>query len=519
MNYAAAPIKTTTLNRALMLAALVGVGACGGGDDPANVVTNEKAAACQPSPGDAVHVGLVCLKLDDLFNPAKIAAAKAAYAENAAIVLEGGTLSQLRTALGFPESAPSAESVPAQAPTTTGLPVAPSTDPLASLSTDMAGIALLFDGSVSELEHQSNQMLELFGDAKGAQDALAEWWPTRRLLRPSTAGEGWSQQLSRTHAVSSDAGNLTSVVSTYRLNGKDKLFDYFMVANTMVASAKYGVCDSPFSGRGKIGHYTWLRETFLYNAASSALPTTDITVFETQPGTSVGSNSEGWSIGANLGFNASGPTGGISAGYSQSYSYPNITTARLGREGTRLVGWNYNFPRAQYTPKVCPASETYNSLSLPNALIVQVPKGRSWTAWVFNRNNFLYETYRNDVGIISGWNGNQSNIATSEVYQLTQPRFAVDRVNVGVPANGGTSTFTIEATIPGSQFELSWDIENIPQWMVIDRTSGTGSRTITVRAQPGTPAGSTGYLNLNTLPANGANSVERGPLVVTVVAQ
>ena len=320
MNYAAAPIKTTTLNRALMLAALVGVGACGGGDDPANVVTNEKAAACQPSPGDAVHVGLVCLKLDDLFSPAKIAAAKAAYAENAAIVLEGGTLSQLRTALGFPESAPSAESVPAQAPTTTGLPVAPSTDPLASLSTDMAGIALLFDGSVSELEHQSNQMLELFGDAKGAQDALAEWWPTRRLLRPSTAGEGWSQQLSRTHAVSSDAGNLTSVVSTYRLNGKDKLFDYFMVANTMVASAKYGVCDSPFSGRGKIGHYTWLRETFLYNAASSALPTSDITVFETQPGTSVGSNSEGWSIGANLGFNASGPTGGISAGYSQSYS-------------------------------------------------------------------------------------------------------------------------------------------------------------------------------------------------------
>jgi len=186
-----------------------------------------------------------------------------------------------------------------------------------------------------------------------------------------------------------------------------------------------------------------------------------------------------------------------------------------------MVHWNYKFNSGiQYRPKRCPVSETYNSVTLPNALIVEVPKGGEWRASVLNRNYLNRDTFRiNLIFELINHKWNTTNLDTFEAYFLRQPQFSVSTNNVSIPVGAQTSAFSINALIPGSSSSLGWRITDIPQWLVVDRTTGSGSSPITLFAQPGTPSGSTAFLQIDTSPSLGANSVEKGPLRVTVVVR
>ena len=519
-------MMSTVLGPALLLA-MAGLAGCGGGsDDSTASAFLEKQALCEPSPRDAAHYEHVCLKLADLFDTAKITAAKKAYAEHAVVVLEGGTMGQLRTALGLSDDTQGdPEALQLHKPES--LPALSSDDPaesIASLSTDIVGIQVRPDGTENEFVYLRNPTLAFFNDRLAEDTALEDWENSvdeigqTKSVTPKEApslGGGWSQQANRITRVASDAGSLTSITSTYRLNGQDTAFDYYMVTNRMIGSANNVICKSPLIGEGAIGYYTYLRETFIDDVSFGTTERTR--VFETGPSTSVGSSTQGFSIGGSLGASPSGPTAGVSATYSESYSSTNVSTDRVAMPAPTLVGWKYGFTSGRkFAPKVCPLTSTYNSLTLPNAIIVQRPKGFGWDVQVFNRNNFVYETFK-DAG--SRHNFNPSNIWTSERFSLRQPQFSVNTNNLNIPAVTRTATLGINAVVPGSQFPLNWRITNIPLWLAVNQTSGSGPKDITLTAQPGTPAGSIAYLNVDTFPANAANSVERGPLVVQVMVQ
>ncbi|HTA39263.1 MAG TPA: hypothetical protein VK760_09315, partial [Candidatus Acidoferrales bacterium] len=84
-----------------------------------------------------------------------------------------------------------------------------------------------------------------------------------------------------------------------------------------------------------------------------------------------------------------------------------------------------------------------------------------------------------------------------------------------------------EITIPGRQKKilhikarigpsnLAWTLTNVPNWLVVSRTSGVGDTDVSLEAQGG-ERGTIAYLNIDTRPAASAGSVERGPLVVRV---
>jgi hypothetical protein len=520
-------MMSTVLGRALLLA-MAGLAGCGGDDPPASAdQISEKVPLCEPSPRTSMRYEHVCLKLADLFDTAKITAAKKAAAENAMIVLEGGTLAQLRTALGLSDDSAGDTAAAKPTPAVALPPLNPGdpAEPIISLSTDVVGIQISPEGTENEFEYVLNKDLALFSNQFEESVALEAWenridsqLDAKQQEKSTSPGGAWTQQESRIKQISSGAGSLTSYTSTYRLNGKDSAVDYYMVTNRMVGSAVYrgnesDDCKAPYGGSGAIGQYSWRRDTFIYDYFSA----NRARVFETQPSTSVGSNSQSFSIGASL--SEKGP--GLSASYSESWSSSNITTDRVPVSAPTMVNWKYSFNSgARIVTKRCPVSETYNSVTLPNALIVEVPKGGEWKATVHNRNYLVRETFRvNLVGSVLGHNWNQTTLDAVEAYVLRQPQFSVSTNNVSIPVGTQTSAFSINALIPGSTFSLGWRITNKPDWLSIDRVSGSGPTPIRVIANPGTLPGTTAFLNIDTNPSLGANSVEKGPLVVQVRVQ
>lgn len=515
-------MTSTVLGPALLLA-MAGLAGCSSSDDPTEPVVSEKQVLCEPSPRTSMRYEHVCLTLADLFDTAKITAAKKAAAENAVIVLEGGTLAQLRTALGLSDglAGDTATSKPTPPEALPRLLPDDQVESVASLSTDIVGIQISPDGSENDFEYVRNQDLALYSNQFEESAALEAWEDSidsqleaKPVNEKSTSpGGAWTQQESRITTIASNAGSMTAYTATYRLNGKDSAVDYYMVSNRMVASAAYSSCSSPFTGSGAIGHYSWRRDTYIQDGAPASARVAK--VFESQPSTSVGSSSQSFSIGASL--SEKGP--GLSASFSESFSSSNIKTDRVPLPNA-MANWQYTFTSGvSYTPKRCPVSETYNTVTLPNALIVEVPKGGVWNAWVLNRNYLVRETFRNTLGIMDRHQWNQSTLDTWQNFNFAQPQFSVSTNNVSIPVGTQTPAFSINALIPLSTFSLGWRITEIPSWLVASQTTGSGSRPITLFAQPGTPAGSTAFLQIDTNPSLGANSVEKGPLVVRVQVQ
>jgi len=317
-------MMSTVLGRAVLLA-MAGLAGCGGGSDdpPASAEQiSEKVPLCEPSPRTTMRYEHVCLKLADLFDTAKITAAKKAAAENAVIVLEGGTMAQLRTALGLSDDSAGDTAAAKPTPAVTLPPVNPGdpAEPNISLSTDVVGIQIGPDGTENEFEYVLNKDVPLYNNPYAEYVAVERWedgidsqLDAKPVKEKSTSpGGAWTQQEHRNKTISSAPGSLQSDTQTYRLNGKDSAVDYYMVTNRMVGSAVYrgnesDDCKAPYGGSGAIGQYSWRRDTFIYDYFSA----NRARVFETQPSTSVGSNSQSFSIGASL--SEKGP--GLSASY------------------------------------------------------------------------------------------------------------------------------------------------------------------------------------------------------------
>lgn len=525
MNPPASRSMTSTVLGPALLLAMAGLAACGGDDPPASAdQISEKVPLCVPSPRTTMSYEHVCLKLADLFDTAKITAAKKAAAENAVIVLEGGTMAQLRTALGLSDdSAGDAAAVKSTPPLLPPLNPGDPVESIASLSTDVVAFQISPDGTQNEFEYVLNKDLPEFNNPYAELAALDSWegdidqqLEAKPQEKSTSPGGAWFQQQSRRSTIANAVGSLTSITSTYRLNGKDAVSDYYMLTNRTVGETTAPLrCSAPLTGFGEIGPYTYHRDTYIFDV----FPANRAKVFETQPSTSVGSSSQSFSIGASL--SEKGP--GVSASYSESFSTSNIRTERIGGSGNLLVKWQYPFETGiRYSPKRCPNSETRSSVTLVNATIVEVPKGGNWNATVLNNIWYNNETWFGGAVARGAHRWNTSFLETVERFEFVQPQFSVSTNSVTIPVGTLTSAFSINAAVPLStppQFSLSWRITDIPQWLVANRTTGSGSSPITLFAQPGTPSGSTAFLQIDTSPSLGANSVEKGPLVVQVRVQ
>ena len=482
--------------------------ACGGGE------TGIDPPACTSSPADSVHVAQVCLTPADLGKPAAIAEAKAAYANNAAIVLTGGSLAQLRAALGIVSPGDVTATVapgPSETPAAEAIP----------LIAGMVATAVRLNGSVSDF----SQMIEEGATLSAADlESLQEWRPTWAMARePGGPNDAWMMQYTTTSSAKygNDAA-LTGVTAFYRLNGNNTKYDYFMVTNTNTGSSVLKKCDSPFAGKGNIGIYALNRRVGMFLSRGwPGFP--GITIYDAGPNTSVGSSSTGFTVGANL--SAAGP--GLAAGYSQSYSASDVGVKREQYPSdASLVEWGYSFKGPERTPKVCPPPSSYNSYSAPQATIYQVPKGGQALAIVNNAAYFTTQTWTNILGIPYDIKFQSFDLGTQVSYVLRQPLFEATPATVEIAGNNGAAQLNITATfepVGGGweppQVALGWAITNIPLWLIVSRVSGAGSAVVQLTAQPNTAPGSTAQLNINTVPGYAANSVGSGPLVVKVVAR
>lgn len=490
--------------------------------------SEEDFPVCTSSPADTFRVAVVCLKRPDLFNLETIAKAQAAYRSNAAIVLERGSIKELKTALGIAGSEDDAQG-------SAGTPEAPPdgvVEPVRFVP-GFVGTALLTNGQTSDLEHKIQEDALLT-----AEDAIAleAWRPDQRASRVSQTSSAWSEQYTKITSNSTANGSLSLVSSYYRLNGSNTVYDYYMVTTALTGSSTLSACSSPFAGNGRIGYYSAARDVRI-SAYSTGIPlpdgTTDIRgkilVYDSGPNTSVGSSSSGFTIGGSL--SASGP--GVSGSYSQSYPVSDVNVAKSvftwsPQPGT-LASWRYNFKGPERTPVRCPPASSTSAYTTYQAAIVQVPKGARVGMTTSAAGTFYYQTYTNILGIPSDIRYNTLYLdAFDGGYVVKTPRFQVGTANLEIPRDNGTAQFSITAELPNgiqdgygpaATAKVNWAITNIPSWLIVDRVSGSGNAVIGLTAQPGTAAGTTAQLNVNTSPAGGALSVESGPLVVRVVAR
>jgi hypothetical protein len=95
------------------------------------------------------------------------------------------------------------------------------------------------------------------------------------------------------------------------------------------------------------------------------------------------------------------------------------------------------------------------------------------------------------------------------------PVFVTSLNNLSIPP-GGSGTFEITAVNPSSGLGLAWDVKNLPPWLTVSQTSGSGSAHIRLNVAPGTALGTVASINVNTNPEFAAPSVEVNPLLVRV---
>lgn len=508
------------LSRAVFCMAAAALASCSSGNE-------EDFPVCKSSPADTFRVAVVCLKRPDLFDLEAIVRAQAAYRSNAAIVLERGSIKELKTALGIAGSEDDAQG-------SAGTPEAPPdgvVEPV-RLVPGFVGTALLTNGQTNDLEHKIQEDALLTAED---EIALQAWRPELRASRVSQASSAWSEQYTKTTSSSTTNGSLSLVSTYYRLNGSNTVYDYYMVTTALTGSSTLSACSSPFAGNGRIGYYSAARNVTIRAFDGLSLPdgtnslTGKILVFDSGPNTSVGSSSSGFSIGGSL--SASGP--GISGSYSQSYPVSDVNVTKSvptwNRQQGTLASWGYTFQGPDRTPVRCPPASSTSAYTTYQAAIVQVPKGARVNMRTGAEGTFYYQSYTNILGI--PYDIRYSPLLLNvfdEGYTVKPPRFEVSTTNLEIPRDNGTARFSITAEFPtgieggygpAPTAAVNWAITNIPSWLIVDRVSGSGNAVIGLTAQPGTAAGTTAQLNVNTSPAGAALSVGSGPLVVRVVAR
>jgi hypothetical protein len=362
-------------------------------------------------------------------------------------------------------------------------------------------------GALHEFQQLGTEAMDASGVVKllSAYEAWAE--KERRLAQkeetgalpgdPAPPAQAWTELQQTTFISKDDSGNIfQNTVSIFRLNDISLQFDWYMVLTDPESQPNYQGCT--VFGFGTCGWWTHQR-VFTMSTNPQAV------LFDHGPLNKITTETASFSIGGSI--TATGP--GISAGYSISWQQPSVTTTDQSNLPSGTGNWNEAF---QDEGVVTKPPETSIGLFLSHqGSIFQVPEGTLSFQFTLDEpvTSYFQPRFNNPSSAVQD---------ASFSVNISPPIFQTSLSALSIPP-GGSGNFELTAVNPttnNSGFGLAWEVTNLPTWLTVSQTSGSGSARLILNVAPGTALGTVGSLNVNTNPAFAAPSVEVNPLLVRV---
>lgn len=337
---------------------------------------------------------------------------------------------------------------------------------------------------------------------RGAQSASANA-AAGNAGDPLAATEAWTELASARNDMTTASGNESIFdYKVYRLNSNDPQFDYYMVVYSSEAIPNFLTGCSPiFCG--------WVQLSRDIIASVSTPAATPAALIDHGPTGTITTETTGFTIGGNLGFNSTGPTGGISASFSETWAQPSVTT--IDHSNSTTADWHEDFTQASLGNVPGTSSGTF--LSFQGA-IFRVPTGTPSVSISYEHST----QWTIDLGASHGQPDSQR---FQNTFSVSPPQFSVSPLSV-VVASGVQQKFQVSATAPSSAPALGWTATATgEEWLTLGNTTGSGtctSKCPIVEVNPGVPDGLVGFISFDTDPPSGSPSVSAGPIVVQVVS-
>ncbi len=343
-----------------------------------------------------------------------------------------------------------------------------------------------------------------------ASDAQQKDASTPRKFAQENPGSAWTEVAQVLKTGTSAAGNRSSVtVRVYRLNSTDTAYDFYMVLFNTEAIPNFS--SNPCLPTN-CGWYQSARDV----AASMAYGPgrTAAVLLDHGPTGTITTETTGFSIGGNLGANASGPMGGVSVTFSQTWSQPSVTTT--DKTTPTVAEWREDFSDWNFGIAGT-SSGTFLSYQgaifrVPAATPVVTLSYSVKTHWVYRHNAIMSDL---------------DPLLQSESLDIYPPQFSVSPTTLTLPA-GSSAAVQVNASIRSATGEgglqLGWSATQTGgNWFSVAPSSGSGTCSAPAGTCPqvsintGTPNGQVGFIQFNTNPAGGAPVVGQGPIVVKVI--
>jgi Galactose oxidase, central domain len=336
---------------------------------------------------------------------------------------------------------------------------------------------------------------------QGAWEPAFDQWASRArggsaLQLPPPPAEAWTELQQVTHTTSDSQSNTTQHTATvFRLNDINADNDWYMVLQEPEVEPNWS--PNPPGALPCTLAFGWWTNQRVFTISTAP----EFLLFDHGPTGTITTSNAGFTIGGLL--NVTGP--GVSATYTASWSQPSVTTIDQSNLNAAVAQWEENFAGP---PAVgCPPETSIETFYSNQGAIFQVPEGTTaFTLTVAGTIQFKYDR---------GFNFDLWNDTFSYPLPIQPPVFGVNPPTVAV-APGQAGGVRVTAAIPGSAQGLPWVVTNIPAWLTVSQTEGSGSADLTLTVAPDTPAGTVASLNVDTDPAFAAPAVESGPLTVQV---
>ena len=196
---------------------------------------------------------------------------------------------------------------------------------------------------------------------------------------------------------------------TYRLQTDpaktDK--DYYAVFGNMSQGIQHGQPYKPAPNWLSVGYYAPAMSLVLELKGNGV-------VWDSGPGSTVGSNSTGFNIGANLGFMAgdlNAAQGGVSAGFSASFASPDVVTghAAVGK----LLRWDISLPGVGFVSPGNPANPKEPSFAGYRwyfGAIYELPKNEQFSLRVHPRVEWHFDYTRGITNDVRTWDVDETHL-------------------------------------------------------------------------------------------------------------
>ena len=358
---------------------------------------------------------------------------------------------------------------------------------------DLAGVVHVYQGYAAA------------GGEARATEGLNQWISTQASAAVSApANQAWTQLASTTTSFTDSWNDYVFYgMDDYRLNDTNSGGDWYLFATRTLTSPGYLGC-----GGSNCGPYIFQRNIDM----SAGSPVSYL--FDHGPSSTITTSSTSYTVGLSL--SAGTDVGvGVNASTTQTWDQPSVTT--YDQSAGLRAAWQENFsgPTLNIAPPPATATSTFQSYQ---AAIFQAPEGTT-SFGLFGGGSYAAEKDTFYSCGLFGWATCESSAEQGATVTISlnvrPPAISVSPTSL-VLSSGTSGSFGIQATIPGSTQGLTWQISNVPTWLVLTSLVGNGSANIIATVQPKTKKGSVAYLNVNTSPFYAAPSVEKGPIVLTV---